>query len=241
VAQTGFIDVDDVGTWPTEVRDLVDEWCERLRGTTEYASDLEISWDDEAGCLELVGDQPLLAYHFTRLLDIEVERIRDVEGLRPLTRELVERRIDDALASGRVTAEQVERLRATHVFLVDGGSGRRGQICLALGSQPLRTGRGVRQLLGMWGGEAQYAATYELRDLLQQLGRPAVVVAAVDLSAPGKHNVWPGVLKTFVGTRLQLSDAGADVMYRAPLPSTAIVDIWQPGTPMYDSWSHLPS
>jgi hypothetical protein len=229
------VDVDDAATWPAEVREHVDGVCERVAGTTEYASDLELSWEEEAEFRTLLGARPLLTYHFTRLLDVEVERIRDVEGLRPLTRDLVERRIDDALSGGHVAAAQAERLRATHVFRKDGASGRQDQVCLVLGDDALRTGRGVVTLLSMWGGEAQYAPTYELRELLEQMGRPSVVLAALDLTAPGKHDVWPGVLKTFVGTQLDLQGAGAAVHYRAPVSAAAILDIWQPGHPAYDA------
>lgn len=234
------VDVDDASTWPGEVGEHVDEVSKQLGGSRHYACDLEIGYEEEAAFRELLGARPLLAYHFTRLLDVEVERIREVEGLRPLTRDLVERRIDDALTGQHVTPDQAERLRATHVFHQDGGRGRRDQVCLALGQRPLVTGRGVRELLGMWGGEAQYAPTYELREVLEHLGRPAIVVAAVDLTAPGRHDVWPGVLKTLVGTRLGLEDAGADMFYRAPVPAGAVLDIWQPGHPSYERFPNLP-
>jgi len=240
VSDAAVVDVDDVDTWPADLRLHVDSWCEHLRGSTEYGSDLDLSWDDEVECREVLREHLLLAYHFTRLLDVEVERVRKAEGLLPLTRELVERRIDDALAGGHVTPEEAERMRATHVFRVDGGSGRRDQVCLALGNQPLRTGRGVRELLGMWGGEALYAPTNELRPLLKRLGRPAVVVVGLDLTVPGQHNVRPGVLKTFVATRLQLKNSGADVMYRGRVPGAAVLGVWQPGSPAYDRFDRLP-
>jgi hypothetical protein len=239
-AVESLIDVDDSSTWPGDVRTRVDEVSSRLHGSRLFAGDLELDDQQEVAFRKLLGARPVLAYHFTRLLDPEVERIRGVEGLRPLTRELVEGRIHDALDGGHVTAQQAERLLATHVFAQRDGRGRRDQVCLALGRRPLVSGDGVRELLGMWGGEAQYASSFEMREFLRRLGRPSVVVAAIDLSASGRHDVRPGVLKTFVGTDLGLSGAGADIMYRAQVPAAAIVEIWQPGVRSYDRFRNLP-
>lgn len=44
----------------------------------------------------------------------------------------------------------------------------------------------------------------------------------------------PALNKMFVATLLGLGDRTADVFFRAPIPSSMILDIWQPGHVEYD-------
>lgn len=233
----GVIDIDDQATWPAELLEQVDAWLEALEPGQEYTGDLDLPQDEWTP--DLLDGRPLRAYHATRLLPHEVRRVW-AEGLLPLTHELVESRIAAAHAAGDIDDEDAALFRRTNVFRHDGGRGRRDQVCLILGDIPLRQSRGVRELLGTWGGEAQYAASVEPRDRLTRLGRPTLVVVHVNLTTAGDHRTYPHVQKVLCGARLGLSDPWADVMYRSAIPPGQILDVWQPGDAGYDKFARLP-
>src|SRR5688500_10409141 len=90
-----LLDVDDPTTWPAAVHAWVNPYAETLRGTTSYTSDRAVPREREDELRALLAGYKLIAYHCTRLLDHELERMR-AHGLRPLTHELVIERIDRA-------------------------------------------------------------------------------------------------------------------------------------------------
>lgn len=239
--QVVTIDVDDRRTWPRAVRDAVRLVADRLAGTASYTSDLRPG-DGEEDRFRAQLPGPLRAYHATRLLPHEVSDIRE-HGLRPLTRDLVHRRVDDALAHGHITLQERDALHGVNVFDTHDADGRRDQVCLFLSRRVLDEDiAAVWRLLTIWGGEGIHMAdgSTEFRPLLTSLGQPAIVVVDVDLHEPHHtHPVWPGVLKCFVGRQLGFREWGADVMIQGPVPATAIVDVWQPGHPEFDRHGEL--
>lgn len=237
----GGIDVDRPSTWPPEVASAVHEHAERLRGTAEYAGDLDVSYDDEGEFLTLLAGRPLRMYHCTRLLDEEVELVRR-HGLRMLTRELMAEKIRLAVDVGAVTAAEREGLARAHVFATGEQGGREERVCLLLSAGPLDDDpHGVRPLMRTWGGEALSMSSRagDWRTRLQDLGQPTVVVVETPIDPAVRHSIYPGVLKTFVGAALGL-DTGADVHYRAHVPADAVVGIWRPGHASYDALRALP-
>lgn len=77
------------------------------------------------------------------------------------------------------------------------------------------------------------------RERLEPVGQPAVVVVEVPVEPGAGHSVYPGVLKTFVGSLLGL-EIGADVFYRQPISGLAVVAVWTPGDAPYDALRALP-
>jgi hypothetical protein len=231
------IDVDDPETWP-EVIDWVTPVAERLRGSTEYTGDLAVPIEREDEFRELLG-RPLLAYHCTRLLDQEVEAIRR-DGLRMLNKEFVEERIGSAQQSGALDERVADRLRAGNVYALEAHEGRDGQVCLVLGHAIFdKPSNGAIPLMAAWGGEAVNGGPQDaLTDPV--LSRPSIVVAAIDLSVSWRVSpTFPSLDKMFVATLLGLEDCMADVFFRAPVPGSMIVDIWQPGHAEYDRHAPL--
>lgn len=232
-----IIDVEDPNTWPAEVRSLV----EAARG----ASDLLLC-EEEGRFRALLQGYVVRAYHCTRLLEHEVTAIRR-EGLRSLSRELVEGRILAAHAVGAISGRQRDTLLRTHMLTGSEPHGRdanrRDQVCLVLTRRQLDDSSGVERLLSKWGGEVVYfsarAQAPSIASLLTRLGRPAVVVALLDLSA-SKHSVYPGVLATLTAVINRRDGPAADVFYRAPVLPEQIEAIWQPGHTEYDRHVQLP-
>lgn len=238
-----LVDFDDWGTWPTAVIELVNDLVDQLGESTEFTPDLPISPNAEEEIRSRLDGCKLLAFHATRLLEHEVSEIRSM-GLRRLSRDLLENRISAAHSRGLLSDAERDRCRARNVYAIDNVIGREGQICLVWGRRTLdEEAHGLSPFLGGWGGEAMNGGPGPDEDpVLQRLGRPALVVAAVDLGA-GERSPFtaPSLTKVFLGTRLGLRDAGGEVHTFADIPAEDIIDIWQPGHPQYDRHRELPS
>lgn len=237
-----IVDIDDVSSWPVELRDLVQISAAELAGSTEYVPDLR---PDEAASRrvhQLLVGSFVKAYHATRLLDHEVTAIRE-QGLRLLNEELVAGRIMRAYEGGVISDEQRSHLMKNHVFARKfQASIRKGRVCLILSRHTLdEEANGLWRLLAQWGGEGIYwTQGEEFERQLQDFGRPTIVVAGLDLSDPDSgHLIFPGLLHAFVGTVLNLEKRGAEVHYREPVPPEAILDVWQPGSIDYDQHESL--
>lgn len=239
MSSSASIDLDDPRTWPEPVAAWVEDWAGRLPRET-YAGDLAVPLEEEDRFRALLTT-PLIAYHCTRLLDHELEMI-NAEGLQLLTQELVERRLDAALEHGFLDVAARDSLRASHTFALGGHRHREGQVCLTVGRQVFdETPWGCEPLLSTWGGEGIYMAREDRWPLLQQLGRPAIVVARVDLSASHKvHRTGPPLDRLFVGARIGAQLLFADVFYTTAVPPEDVLAIWQPGHAEYDRHTELP-
>lgn len=240
------IDIDDTGTWPGSVWEHVLDRATHLRGSTRYASDLDVGLDGSATFDNLMSGQLLRAYHCTRLLPHEDERIREV-GLRPLGVDLVKTRLDEALAHGALTEEQHEELASHTVFRRRNTNGRLAQVCAVVGRDPFDTDvHGVAPLLGIWGGEAIYWAhdRTPTENVLRDIGTPSIVVIDLDLGATAvgarRHLFFPELEKAFVGKVLGLEGAASSAHYFAAVGPERVVDIWRPGDDEYDRHPTLP-
>jgi hypothetical protein len=235
-----LVDIDDPSNWPPAVREWSERYAADLRGTTAYTSDLAVPLEREDELRGLLAGHKLRAFHCTRLPDHEVTAIK-TEGLVPLTEELVHRRIDRAHELGLLTDEAGEHLRAMNVFALGAEQNREDQVCLILGRDGLND-NGCTPLLSRWGGEGIYMADPDSEAPSAFIGRPAVVVAAIDLSV--SHTIsptFPSLGKLLVGTLLGTEQRYADVCLRAPVPPKDVLAIWQPGDRDYDRHQHLPA
>ncbi len=237
-----IIEVDDATSWPDNVLRAATNLAEQFRGSANYASDLKLLEFDEAFCKELAGSL-VKAYHATRLLPHELALIRE-QGLLPLSKELVERRLNLAAQNSAITPAERDQLHAKNVFQIGNHGSRGDQVCLFLSTADLEDeASGVDDLLSTWGGEAIYwnVIDAELGPRLKGLGIPTLVVAGLDLSVSEVNDsIFPGVAHVFVGRLLDLKKCDADVLLHRPVPPEHILDFWQPGSPEYDRFSELP-
>lgn len=148
-----IVDVDNQDTWPTAISEWVHTWADRLKGTTEHTSELEVDFEEDENFRKLFAGSLLRTYHCTRLLEYEVQMIRD-QGLRMTTENLVGERITRALTHGAISDEVAETLRQHHLFAINESDHRDEQVCLILSRRAFDyDAHGVEPLLGTWGGE----------------------------------------------------------------------------------------
>jgi hypothetical protein len=236
-----LIDVDDPASWPPLVRAWAAEQADRLRGSANFTEDLRFFPDRDEEFRARLAGRKLRVYHATRLLDHEVSWIRE-HGLRPLTRELVEERIEAAHQHGYLTAAERERLLAENVFALGYAQDREGLVNLVIGRRGYDDDpTDVTPLLSAWGGEGIYRAAEGLEEYLARLGRPAIVAAAVDLSGSfPEAPTSPSLPNLFVGRLLELPHCWAVLQIRRSVPTQDVLAIWQPGHPEYDRHRELP-
>lgn len=185
-----------------------------------------------------------MAYHCTRLLDHEVAMIRS-EGIRLLTPDLVEQRIAAATGAGAISDSDAALLRASTYLTSAQAQPSRGGLAYFFTSRRVfdEAVGGVWYLLSEWGGEAirMTAESRALPSHLVRLGRPSVVVAALEVDADADEpRTWPAIHKVLVDTLLGSDRPGCDVVCRRDVPAAAILDVWQPGHPEYDRHGDLP-
>lgn len=234
-----LVDVDDLETWPAEVRAWVDKY-RRLRGSTKYTLDLEVPAEREDEFRSLLGGHKVLTFHCTRLLEHEADRIRQ-HGLRRLTKELVAERILEAHTFGSLTDEQRRYVEDKHAFAGGWEQHREGRVCLVIGRAAFdEDPDACVPLLESWGGEAIYRGLPDSHPI-RKLGRPAIVAAVIDLSVSARvTRSFPDLSKVFVGKRLGLDDASGEAHLMSDIPGADVVAVWHPGEREYDRHSGLP-
>lgn len=227
--EPSLIEVDDPTTWPEEV----------VAWATEQSESSEVALMEQEPVLrDLLAKRPVGGYHCTRLLDHELGAIQK-EGLRRLSQGLIEGRLRAAREAGALTIEQHDRLAARTVFGSRSARDREGQVCAILGRAALSADPGgCVPLLSTWGGEGIYWANRETEPVLGRIGRPTVVVCALDLS--DANTAWTYSLGAVFVSTARGEPTSADVFYRADVPAEDVLDLWQPGRSEYDRHRALP-
>ncbi|MGL5827568.1 MAG: hypothetical protein ACRCYU_22595 [Nocardioides sp.] len=72
---TGLVEVANLRPGRSPCAGTPRSWAERLIGTTLYPGDLEIPLTEEAILIDLLQSHRLAAYHCTRLLQSEADRV----------------------------------------------------------------------------------------------------------------------------------------------------------------------
>jgi hypothetical protein len=235
-----IVDPDDDSTWPEEVVRWVRATADAVDNDVDHTGNLALPFEGEDEFRALFSGYLVRAYHATRLLPHEEHRIRE-GGLRLLSEGLVRDRINAAREFGHISAELHAHLLDSPALRYARSKNRTGQICLYLSEHTMEEqAHGLWRLLATWGGEAIYWDNEVVVETLRRLGRPSVVVAALDLSLGWRtHQIWPGLREVFLGHWLGLEGTGASVHYHVNVPGDHILGIWHPGDPEYDRFDEL--
>ena len=195
----GHMIIDDISTWPADLLQLLDgekqsfldynieqERIDRLRGEDffqrfqphpnkyEYAVDATV--EKIHRCLQ---GKKTVGFHCTRLTEDEIIDIRS-NGLFPLTISLVDRRIQDRVSAGELSAKSAQELiRQSHASK----SYRSGTVWLCGYRETLQEEMDVGRLFRSWGGEAVYTphdhSASGLGGELNRIGQPCIVIGSV--------------------------------------------------------------
>lgn len=170
-----LVDVEDIATWPSAVKQYADRWAQQLHGTTRYAGDLGVPLEEADEFRRLFQGHLLRAIHCTRLLDHERAWIRE-RGLREASRQLIADRIHGAHEAGSITSRERDALLAGHALAGRQYAlgNREGQVCFIASRTMLdRDPRSVEPLLRTWGGEVIYNPQSD-RKRLRSIGKPTL-------------------------------------------------------------------
>jgi hypothetical protein len=193
-----IIDAYNESTWPIELRKLLSADADRIRNyhieraRVSLAAETNVilrvnpppnpnqeAWDNVlARASWIVRSYDILGFHATRLTDDEAADIV-ANGMRPLSKDLYERRIAQAVAAKVLTADHAARL-GTHNQI--GDDNRSGMIWFVFTRTQLSDESGIERLFRSWGGEALYNSHEDnvlTGPLLRGIGRPRIIVAAV--------------------------------------------------------------
>jgi len=174
----------------------------------------------------------IAGFHCTRLTTGERQDVAR-SGLLPLTPDLVERRVREALAEGHVTKGLADCLLAANDAR---DKYRAWQLWFAFTEAPLRDESGVGPLLGAWGGEALYRrhlGTEKAGAALMAVGEPCIVEAAVEVTSLARKqpkDVAGYLLRGFLRRRGIATGHGADMQdyTRSLLPARRILSLLGP-------------
>ncbi|MEV7695287.1 hypothetical protein AB0O62_01985 [Streptomyces sp. NPDC086779] len=240
-----IVEIDRPGEWPEKLTTYVKAAAKFVDGFTAYPNLCEDGnlGDFESGLRAVLAGQLLRTFHATRLLDYEVHDIK-ADGLRRLTPQLVQHRQDKAHAAGVITAEELHALRESSVLGTERFARfRLNKVCVVGNRQPFLE-RPIGDQFRFWGGEAQYNGpgwSTLVNDRVRTLGRPALVVALLDVTdsnvaiLSSRELIYP-----FVGSFMGLPGVGCQIDYEADIPGDRIEAVWQPGVVDYDQFSSLP-
>ncbi|MER5619102.1 hypothetical protein [Streptomyces sp. NPDC002215] len=239
-----IIEIDRPGEWPNELTAYVKaaaELAEEFVAYDRLKEDGDLG-DFEPGLRGLLLGRLLRTFHATRLLDYEVDDVSS-SGLLRLTPKLLQDRRDTALACGVITEKEHRALDEADAFKTDPRvEFRRGKVCVVGNRQPLHDRR-IGDQFSFWGGEAQYGSgVWEVTasDRVKKLGRPALVVALLDVSDSKVAVLTTELIYPFVGSYLGLEGVGCQIDYEADVPGDRIEAVWHPGDAEYDAFERFP-
>ncbi len=173
------LDVTNSQTWPDEIFDFSEKY-----EVGEFPGDFDIEPSDFHEFKRIIQGMRILARHATRLTEGEIQNI-DLLGLNPLTEELVNKKISDAVRDNLLSTETARELLEGNVYKTESSAGRQNLICAVVDGRELPHSKSrLDHQLREWGGECigNTSAGTKHRDILRSIGKPTVVSFWVDIS-----------------------------------------------------------
>jgi hypothetical protein len=203
-----------------------------LRPQNQFATDLHRLKEN---LISPMAERRIRAFHYTRLTDREVERLK-CDGIHLSTPESLHSRLLGLDEIDAFTLEETEALEAESP-LHSQMNGRRGKFWMA--SHPIAIEHGdVERLLKYWGGEV---ASFHLNNerllaRLARIGFPRVIEVAVPLAAT-KHTfaAVQAVVATFGRSfNCTVDQEGFDLYTETALSATAVLRVHSIGEANYE-------
>ena len=219
-----MIALDDETTWPQTVLDLLgSSVCDSAAARDKVVSEIHA----------LIADREIIGYHCTRLADDEIACFK-AEGLRPLTEELRQSRVQKRVKAGELTPDMADRLLSLGIN--GDGCYRLGYSCFFFTK---KVGDWCWKFFRYWGGESIYVSHMdsdsETKNRLISIGTPCIIEIAVPVSAIRDHSVASGLLYEYGRRRnIPYPEASHDIA-RRPM---RVLRVIQHGTPEFATRTH---
>ncbi len=180
---------------------------------------------------ELMCVRTIRAYHYTRLIDQEVEDLHR-SGIHLSTPETLQHRLDALVALGQLLAADAEVLFTKSPFQSEQRQGRTGKFWMTSHPVSVEDG-GVVPLMERWGGEV---ASFWLRDpqlssSLAKIGTARVIEIAVPLAKTcHAHSAATAAVATFGRTAGAIPEkSDFDLYVNAPLEPGSVLAVHTEG------------
>lgn len=185
-----MIALDDETTWPQTVLDLLNSsFCDSAAAREEVVGKIHA----------LIKDREIIGYHCTRLADDEIACLK-AEGLRPLTEELRQSRVQKRVKAGDLTSDMADRLLSLGIN--GDGCYRQGYSCFFFTK---KVGAWCWKFFRYWGGESIYVphmnCDSDEKNKLISIGTPCIIEIAVPVSAIPDHSLASGLLYEYCRCR----------------------------------------
>jgi len=185
---------------------------------------------------KLMESRTIRAWHYTRLTDAEVARIR-TDGIQPMTLAMIRERLDAAVVDGAMDSTAANALFDASPYHRQIDGNRQDKTWFA--AEPFSVASSdVEELLATWGGESIGWAhrSGPTRDLLMGIGRPRVL--EVELPLLSSTRVYEAGCAVIDAYSLQLGCSGAwppgaDIVVVEPVLPEWIVDVHSEGDEAY--------
>lgn len=220
-----IVDIDDFATWPDEVVKFI----EKQSKIFDLGEDPFMSVGNRT-LVGLLDSSLILVYHATRLLTHETDDIR-TNGLKILTKELVDKKIREAVHYGYLTEEIGEEIRDGSTFRTRASEKRANQICFVLGKSAfVNNDSGLGPLFRIWGGESinNTMMGVKHRSILMEIGEPAVVKTLLPITGDSPLEKEFRLILTFIKAFKNKAPVGSIFWKDRSIPGKYILDILKP-------------
>lgn len=199
--------LDKIDSWPEEVLGLIKTNESSLKGFFEEEhridklsrEDMSVRYNRPQNIYqekwvktintieEILKDYSIVGIHSTKLLDAE---IRDIEqnGLRPLSKEFANQRVESIYKNGLISEELRNELINKEELVADN---RKGKIFVFHCMSTLKDEWGLNRLFGYWGGEALFAYIKNSKEL-RKIGTPCIVFTSIKIK---ELDIYPELSK----------------------------------------------
>ncbi|MBD9638478.1 hypothetical protein IB277_19435 [Ensifer sp. ENS07] len=186
--------------------------------------------------MPLMEQRTIRAWHYTRLTDDEVQRLKS-DGIHTSDLAAIRRRLDAQVATGLIQANVANALHAASPFHHQ-EEARSGKFWMTSHPFPVDH-HAIELLVAHWGGEGVYfwLENGELVDLLKGIGRPRVIEVAVPLQlTPSAYLAAKAVIAAFVTAHSCEPDRPAfDLFTTSALSADAVLRVHTEGEPDFSA------
>ncbi len=202
--------LDKIDSWPEEILELIKTNENSLKGFFEEehridklaTEDLSIrhnrpqnihqnKWIISLNKIErILQDYSIVGIHATKLLEDEINDIR-INGLKPLSKEFANQRIEKAFDTGLISGNLKNELINKNEF---DANNRKGKIFVFHCLSTLKNEWGLSKLFGLWGGEAIYTYLKNSKEL-KKIGIPCIVLTSIKIK---ELDIYPELSKRMV-------------------------------------------